>query len=176
MSDRTGTLADLARIFTGPDSRVVSRTGSALATGGGDTWGLRLDGTKKGNGFLGAITRPDGGVSTELSMGTEDVVPGQETEIPLMVPTLTREELDYLLSAPPGDWQNPTLKGIARKAIDYARERQAQGLPYFAQAGEQQHHIYPDMARQDVPTQRFADSVIRPMPSHGSLASLGRMR
>jgi hypothetical protein len=95
----------------------------------------RADGSKKGSGFLGMLRRPDGGVSSELSMGTTDI-DGTEREIPLLVPTLTKAEVDYLLAAPPGDWQHPVMRRIVVKAIDFARSRRAEGKPYFAEAAE----------------------------------------
>lgn len=129
-----------------------------------NNWGLRADGSQKGRGFLGVLQRPDGNVSSELSMGTTDVN-GSETDIPLLVPTLSRDEVQYLLSAPQGDWQNPTMKRIAAKAVDFARTRLKQGKPFFAQAGEQQTHIYPQFPREpEAPG--FNDATFRPMASH----------
>lgn len=87
-------------------------------------FGLRQDGTPKGTGFLGILKRPDGNISTEISIGVN--FDGKETEIPTLVPTLTQQEIDYLLSgARPTDI-------IIRKAIDHARQRMGQGLSPFA--------------------------------------------
>ena len=49
-------------------------------------FGMREDGTPKGMGWLGLLKRPDGKVSSELSVGVE--INGKETLLPLFVPTL----------------------------------------------------------------------------------------
>ena len=99
---------------------------------------IRGDGTLKGKGFLGELPNKMGGYSTELSMSTGDIVPGKDVLIPTMVPTLTKDELDYLLSHK----YNPRARTgiddvISRKAIDFARERKKKGLPYFATKEEE---------------------------------------
>lgn len=109
-------------------------------------WNARIDGSKKGNGFLGVLPRPDGSVSSELSMGTTDVN-GKETEIPLLVPTLTAQEVKYLLSAPPDDWPHPTMKAISQKAVEFARQRAAAGKDFFAQPGEEDLSVLPEVQR-----------------------------
>lgn len=86
-------------------------------------FGLRVDGTRKGEGFLGVLKRPGGGVSTELSIGVS--LNGQETEIPTLIPTLSTEERDFLLQG------NKPSKAIVRKAVSHARMRRAQGLSPF---------------------------------------------
>lgn len=53
---------------------------------------------EKGLGYFGKLKRPDGNVSTELSIGVN--IDGKEIEIPSLVPTLTQEEIDYLLGSP----------------------------------------------------------------------------
>ncbi len=58
-------------------------------------YGKRPDGSKKGRGYFGEIKRPDGAVSTELSVSVE--FDGKEQEIPLLVPTLSRSEIDRLI-------------------------------------------------------------------------------
>ena len=88
----------------------------------------RNDGTKKGNGYLGPLKRPDGMVSTEISVGVN--FDGQEREIPLLVPTLTQKEIDHLLS---GAKETPE---ILRKAVDHAQKRLSQGKSPFADASE----------------------------------------
>ena len=111
------------------------------------TWGTREDGTSKGNGFFGVLARPDGGVSTEISMGTSDV-DGTEQQIPLLVPTLTPEEVQYLVSNPPNsDWSNPVMQSIAQKAIEFAKTRKSAGQPFFAGNGEQQSGLVPNLPR-----------------------------
>jgi hypothetical protein len=92
-------------------------------------YGKRADGSPKGLGFFGELKRPDGYTSTELSIGVN--MNGKETEIPLLVPTLTREEVDYLLR---GGEPTPTL---VDKAVGFAQQRMKAGKPFFADDGEQ---------------------------------------
>jgi len=96
-------------------------------------WGKRADGPTKGNGWLGVMTRPDGKISSEISVGVN--INGKEVEIPTMVPTLSKEETDYLLSNPTDKkdlFQTPTGKAIMTKAVDFAKDRMAQGKSPFA--------------------------------------------
>ena len=97
-------------------------------TDAGAGYGSRADGTQKGRGFLGELKRPDGGVSTEISVGVN--IGGKETEIPTLVPTLTRSEIDYLLSG-----GRPT-DAIVDKAVKHAKERMAMGKSPFASESE----------------------------------------
>ena len=91
-------------------------------------YGKRLDGTNKGAGFFGLLNRPDGtGYSTELSIGVE--MDGRETLIPAIVPTLTQDELNTVLTS-------GVTPQIVRKAADYARNRISNGLNPFWQQGE----------------------------------------
>jgi len=86
-------------------------------------WGLRTDGAAKGEGWLGILKRPTGGISTEITAGVQ--IGGRETEIPLIVPTLSAEEVKWLLSA---DLQAPDFyqhlpSSIMKKAIAHAEQR-----------------------------------------------------
>jgi len=108
---------------------------------------------EKGPGYFGPLPFHDGRTSTELSIGVE--IDGQEIEIPSLVPTLTRPEIDHLLSG-----QKPT-KAIVRKAVDHAQKRMAEGKDVFAQAGEQvsvpkpkAKSTYPQMRRDTPPELR----------------------
>lgn len=94
----------------------------------GGNFGKRTDGTEKGNGFLGVLKRPDGRVSTELSIGVN--FNGRETLIPLLVPTLTREEVEHLLNG--GKMTQP----IIQKAVDHAKKRLMEKKSPFAQPEE----------------------------------------
>ena len=66
---------------------------------------LRPDGTRKGEGYFGVLQRPDGRVSTELSINesenpllfNED---GSRILYPALVPGLTQEELEWALAQP----------------------------------------------------------------------------
>ena len=100
-----------------------------------DNWGLRADGTPKGQGFLGLLKRPDDGrVSSEISVGVP--INGQETQIPTMVPTLNQAELDYLMNHPVGPNAPPLPRSIIHKAVAHARSRIAAGLSPFANPSE----------------------------------------
>jgi hypothetical protein len=94
----------------------------------------RTDGSKKGNGFLGVlpIKYPDGstGVATEYSVGVN--MDGQEVEVPTLIPTLTPEETNLMVTdVIPGRKQVP--ESVMRKAIEHARGRIGQGLSPFAE-------------------------------------------
>jgi hypothetical protein len=97
------------------------------------TWGQRADKTQKGEGYFGVLKRPDGGVSTEISIGVE--MGGKETQIPLIVPTLTKAELTQLLKMPMGrDFRPP--ESIIKKAYEHAIMRTQQSKSPFAGPGE----------------------------------------
>jgi hypothetical protein len=91
-------------------------------------WGLRNDGTAKGDGYFGPLPNADGSVSTELSVGVE--IDGKEMDIPTIVPTLSRAELDHLSRG-----GRPTDQ-IVDKAVDFARQRMKAGMSPFASPGE----------------------------------------
>ena len=95
------------------------------------TWGTRPDGSTKGKGFLGALKRPDGAISTEISVGVN--IDGKEMDIPTMVPTLSRPELDKLMTLGP-DEKIP--ESIVKKAADHAKARIAAGKSVFADDSE----------------------------------------
>lgn len=92
-------------------------------------FGKRADGSEKGNGFLGAIQRPDGKVSSEISVGVN--IDGKEVDIPTLVPTLTKAERDFLIN---NDISDPKKipASIIQKAVDHARPRLAAGKSPFA--------------------------------------------
>ena len=89
-------------------------------------YGTRPDGTFKGPGFLGVLKRPDGDVMTEYSIGVE--INGVERDIPTLVPTLTKKEIETLLKIKVGK-QPP--KSIVDKAVAHAEKRIAEGKSPF---------------------------------------------
>ncbi len=98
----------------------------------------RPDGTVKSmKGYLGPMERPDGTVSTEISAGFE--IDGKEMDIPLMVPGLTKEEVDYLLTADMNseDFFKNMPESIQDKAIEHAKKRIKEGKSVFYQDGEE---------------------------------------
>lgn len=99
---------------------------------------VREDNTSKGSGFFGPIK----GTMTELSgsnaryMTSKPYTDKQDMLYPLMVPTLTRDELANLTNETRENNQRFTPQ-VWSKAETYARERLAAGKSPFAQAGEQ---------------------------------------
>jgi len=97
---------------------------------------LRVDGTKKNaHGFLGPIqNNATGRIHTELSTNFDDVLDGRL--IPFLVPTLTKEEIDWFRNN--NAEGNPKIvpESIKQKAIIHAIERDKQGLSPFYQDGE----------------------------------------
>jgi hypothetical protein len=85
----------------------------------------------KGTGFYGPLQRLDDpkSVSTEISIGV-DFGKG-EMEIPLLVPGMSREEINHLLSG-----GKPTRE-LVDKAVAHAQSRMGAGLPIFAGEGDQ---------------------------------------
>lgn len=94
---------------------------------------LRVDGTPKGTGWLGArrgLLRPDQ-TSTEISVGLN--IDGVERELPLMVPALNEMELTYLLAnnLDSPDFMDKMPPSILQKAMDHAMQRIGLGLSPF---------------------------------------------
>lgn len=108
----------------------------SLFTGGPDNtqdygYGKREDGTNKGLGYFGMIPRTDDPSlkSSELSYSYN--INGKDILMPAIVPTLTREELNLLLSG------QPPNKAMEDKMVDHAMQRIRAGKNTFAQPGEQ---------------------------------------
>jgi len=91
-------------------------------------YGKRTDGTNKGAGYFGELKRPDGSVSTEISVGVD--FDDGEHEIPTLVPTLSRKEINHLLGG------GAPTDAIVGKAIEHARGRMKAGKGAFAEDGE----------------------------------------
>ena len=127
-------------------------------------WEHRGDGTAKGQGFLGLLRRPDGGVSSELSIGVN--MGGQEVEIPAIVPTLSADEVRHLLNTPANQ---PIPPSIVQKAVDFARQRHVAGRAYFAQPGEQNTALYPEFERASM----LPPGASLLSPSHGATPPQG---
>ena len=110
----------------GPEVIVPEQSGKVIPN-----WGLRQNGTPKGQGWLGPMQRLGGGVSSELTVGVN--INGKEVDIPSMVPTLNKEEINYLLNSPtsPSIWKTKTGYSIMMKARKHAEERIRQGLSPF---------------------------------------------
>jgi hypothetical protein len=116
----------------------------------GPDW-TRVDGSQKGDGFLGLLKRPDGGVMSEFSIADSEQLKdaqGHYRDYPSLVPTLTKDEITSLLTLKPGD---AVPQGIKDKAEAFALEREKAGLPLFAGAGEQRLDLFPEIARGGTP-------------------------
>ena len=96
------------------------------------TWGKRPDGSEKGAGFLGVLKRPDGGISTEISVGLP--IGGKEMDVPTLVPTLTEDEKNWLLTH---DIKDKIPESIMKKAKTHAEERIKAGKSPFASREEE---------------------------------------
>jgi len=86
------------------------------------------EGTIKGKGYFGEIPVKKGGIMGEVSSAYEQ--DGNLISHPLIVPTLTKEEIDLL-----GMGLKPTPE-IYKKAQDYAQQRISAGQSPFASPQE----------------------------------------
>lgn len=110
-------------------------------------WNPRPDGTPKGDGFLGALERPDGGVMSEFSVADSEQLRdarGGYLDYPTLVPTLNDAEVSFLLNMRDGD-RIPS--SIYQKAEAFAIARKKAGKPVFAGPGEQRYDVAPDFRR-----------------------------
>ena len=99
---------------------------------------LRPDGSQKSaRGFLGPMEAVGGKTSTEISAGFE--IGGKEMDIPLLVPGLTKKELDYLLKTDISDktFMKNLPESIRYKAITHAEKRIKDGKSVFYVDGEE---------------------------------------
>ena len=99
-------------------------------------YGIRHAGDSlKSTGYFGFVRAPDG-VSTEISSEDE-----YGREYPLMVPTLSRAELDALVRYE-GDPEYVPSR-VYQKAEDWAAQRRAAGMSPFAQPTELRYPVPP---------------------------------
>ena len=87
-------------------------------------FGKRRDGTKKGEGYFGVLKRPDGKISTELSMGVS--FDRQERDIPSLVPGLLESQKRHLLNG------GKLTPDIVKRGIRHARKRLRKGKSPYA--------------------------------------------
>ena len=90
-------------------------------------------GTVKGKGYFGEIPMNQGGAMTEMSSAYEQ--DGNLVSHPLLVPTLTKQEIDLL-----GMGLEPTPE-IYKKAQDYAQQRISAGQSPYASGQELRYPI-----------------------------------
>jgi hypothetical protein len=96
--------------------------------------GKRIDGTDKQDGYRGSVPIYRGGehigYATEYSIGSADVVPGKETLIPTIIPTLDDVEfVEMIEDIIPNE--KPIPKSIANKAVAHAKKRIKEGKSPF---------------------------------------------
>lgn len=89
---------------------------------------------KSAQGWLGSVRNvQEGGMMTEVSIGVE--INGEEIEIPAMVPTLTKAEINTLANMKLQGNAKNIPKSIKDKAIAHAKEQLSQGLSPFFDGG-----------------------------------------
>lgn len=112
-------------------------------------WDRRPDGSAKGDGFLGVLQIPGtDGVATEYSIADSEKLKdakGNYIDYPSLVPTLTAAEVREVLKA--AGTHGPLSDTIKQKAEAFALQRRAAGKPLFAQPGEQNATLYPELTR-----------------------------
>jgi len=92
-------------------------------------YGKRPDGTEKSFGYFGPLKTKDKRVMTELSVGVN--IGGKETQIPTIVPTISKADVDFLLAG------NEPSREIVDKAVKFALGRMNSGLPLYATKEEE---------------------------------------
>lgn len=98
-----------------------------------EDFGNRPDGTPKGPGHLGTLKLKGGGVATEYSVGVQlEANGGKETDIPSLVPTLTKAEIDLMVNDIIPN-QKAVPDAITQKAVDHANKRVKEGLSPFVE-------------------------------------------
>lgn len=87
---------------------------------------FRINGTKKGNGWLGPLPMQDGSgkIATEITIDVD--TPVGRKYLPLLVPTLDQEGINHLLKG-----GKPTPQ-IFKKAIRHAVDRWTKGFSAYA--------------------------------------------
>ena len=97
----------------------------------------RVDGSKKSSrGWLGAIKRDDGSVMTEYSIGIN--IGGKETLVPSLVPTLSKDEVEFLRTK---EDAVPIPEAIQRKAANHAKKMIEQGKSPFYQSSKKKKSL-----------------------------------
>ena len=89
----------------------------------------RLDGSKKGPGWLGVFELPNGTIVSEYSISVE--LDGMEMEIPTLIPTLTLEERALVLQSSQDG--SKLTQAIYGKAVRHAMSQISNGNSPFAE-------------------------------------------
>lgn len=104
-----------------------------------------FSGPNKGLGYFGPLKNVSGQTQSEFSIDEE--INGKNVSMPTLVPTLTKAQVQTLLSLKEGQ---PIPQDIVAKAVAYAKQRIAQGKSPFAGPGEQSN-TYPELQRNPTP-------------------------
>lgn len=107
----------------------------------------------KGLGYLGPLTLDNepGGTMSEYARTSN--IDGTDVEYPLVVPTLTRDEVRWLQTNVTEHHNPKPPDSIERKAFEHAIMRLRQGKSPFASADEQNLEQYPELGRIAPPAQ-----------------------
>ena len=106
-------------------------------------YGLREDGTQKGFGYFGEIPTTDGSDNIMGELGSEMTYKGKNVHFPLLVPTLTRKEIDHLATG------KKVPEEIWKKAMDHAIMRIGQGKDPFAHKEEEGKTPIPEIIQEE---------------------------
>ena len=130
MADKRGGLLSVPQMYQGGTGLRPLLSGNGLSP-----FGIRHSGEGvKGKGFFGPLPALQDGYSLLPSFATEVSTEDGSGEYPLMVPTLSADELDLLLRG-----GEPT-DAIYDKAYEHSRLRKEKGLSPFAGNGDT---VYP---------------------------------
>ena len=112
-----------------------SRLRGKVQTKKSDPSAFRSSGQRKSpQGWLGPVRNvQEGGIMTEVSIGVE--INGEEMEIPAMVPTLTKDEINTLANMKLEGNAKNIPQSIKDKAVAHAKEQLSQGLSPFFDGG-----------------------------------------
>jgi hypothetical protein len=102
------------------------------------SYGLRTDGTPKGVGFFGEIPNTDNPSMYSTELSTTVHIDGKKRLIPLLVPTLNKQEIDLLVDSKKAyaPENKPAIDAIVDKAVDFARDRIKRKVSPFAEPNE----------------------------------------
>ena len=130
-NDTLNKIVAMVNLGETPEAAAQKFSGMGLLSTGANSM-LRIDKTPKGAGYFGVLKGIAGDVKgmdvTELSADSD--INGQRVLYPLVVPTLSKQELNILLSG------KSATDSIYQKAEEFAMQRIKDGLPTFARPGE----------------------------------------
>jgi hypothetical protein len=98
---------------------------------------IRPNNTIKGYGYLGELKMKDGSGKTATEMTIGISLDGKDTDIPLIVPTLSKEEIDWILKGNDPLERNEMSDRIVNKAVDFAKKRINEGKTIYATKSEE---------------------------------------